>query len=150
MAAANIVLGAIKAWNNHNKQDFLATFTDKITVGLPGNVELKGKAELEKWWDNYHQAFPDNYLETHGVLSDPTTANLSCCLTTVLQGTHTGTFDYGGMFQMENKEAPPTGRRIYFQGASVYLLSDNKIDIVQEHFDRLERIAQVGVQYAIF
>jgi len=118
-------------WRNRNAAALAADHAaDGIVVSPTGGV-LEGRAEIERIYRLWFNAFPDLAMARTDLAID---GDLAILLVDI-SGTHTG--DFFGL--------GPTGRRLQVTGALVYRLKDGLIQHERRILDFTGVLIQIGV-----
>jgi len=104
------------------------------TPGLPGRV--MGRHVRVALVQGIMDAFPDGQVEVERSFGQ---GDLGC-LQIRFEGTHTGPLASSG-----GAEIPPTGSRVEFPYCIVVRFEDGKVVELDEYYDQLDLLAQIGV-----
>jgi predicted ester cyclase len=104
------------------------------TPGLPGTVT--GRHVRVAMVQGIMDAFPDGQAEVERAFGQ---GDLGC-LQVRFEGTHTGPLAGSG-----GAEIPPTGRRVKFLYCIVVRFEDGKAVELDEYYDQLDLLTQIGV-----
>ena len=104
------------------------------TPGLPGTVT--GRHVRVALVQGIMDAFPDGHASVERAFGQ---GNLGC-LQIRFEGTHTGPLASSG-----GAEIPPTGSRVEFPYCIVVRFEDGKVVELDEYYDQLDLLAQIGV-----
>lgn len=107
---------------------------DAVFVG-PG-MDLKGREEIRRFVEGFHQAFPDvaHRIDRLLVAGD----------TLIMEGVFTGTHE--GVLRTPAGDVPPTGRRVEVREVQLVTIDrDGLAARFDTYFDRLEMLAQLGL-----
>lgn len=86
-------------------------------------------------WATWHEAFPDNRIETTAIHADDRGG--------VLEGRFTGT--HTGMLRGPAGDLAPTGRHVDGRYSGVYEFEDGKISSFHLFFDQVDLLTQLGI-----
>jgi steroid delta-isomerase-like uncharacterized protein len=101
-AALDIVKQHMAAEDRQDLDATLATFTEDCWYGVPGlGIELRGKAEIRRWYEELFAAIPDFRNSDERYWEGTGTAGDQVFFAAYMEGTHLGTW-HGW---------PATGRR---------------------------------------
>ena len=93
----------IELWNAGDREGWLACLDlHRLNIQAPGGMRLTGREAAESIWSTWHDAFPDNRIETTSIHADDRGG--------VHEGRFTGT--HTGMLRGPAGELAPTGRHV--------------------------------------
>ncbi|MBW3664702.1 MAG: ester cyclase [Actinobacteria bacterium] len=127
------LLALLDAYHRHDPQALAALYSPACRITLPG-MEIRGRSGAEAMWTAWFRAFPDVASDVLRVLSEPGLIALEWRE----RGTHLG------RLRMPSIDLPSSGRRLCWQGVSIYALAEDGISSHTYHFDRLELWLQVS------
>jgi predicted ester cyclase len=130
-----LVQKSVDDWNAKDKKAFVALFTEHSLITGPGGLELHGLEGVEKLWDVWQCALPDN----HGTISTIFASGDHACAEVVFEGTHTGT-----LF-IADGEIPATGRRVCVPVAQVHTIRHDHFRTSHLYFDQFGLLAELGL-----
>jgi len=84
--AKNLVESEVKAWNLHDRERWNADFADNAELRAPGGVSGSGREMAGRFYDIWHDGFPDNQVDQAIISEDGENGFLEA----VFKGTHTG------------------------------------------------------------
>jgi steroid delta-isomerase-like uncharacterized protein len=118
-----------RVWNSADLAALNELCVPSYTYRL-GGLPPRDKAEMARFLQSVHAAFPDWKVQVQTVIAEGDTVVAQW----IGQVTHEGVFH--GM--------PPTGKRISVSGINVYVISDGKIAQEWEEMDSLGLLQQLG------
>lgn len=119
-----------RVWNSADLAALSELCGPSYTYRLGGQPP-KGEAEMAKFLQSVHAAFPDWKVQVQTLIAEGDTVVARW----EGQVTHEGVFH--GL--------PPTGKRISVSGINVYVIADGKIAREWEEMDSLGMLHQLGV-----
>lgn len=127
----------VDSWNRHDSKKFVALMDENIVfndTGIP--KPIKGKAEVEKYFNAWIAAFPDFRMKTlNTVISgERTAAEVEC------SGTHTGSLK---MFDLP--EIPATNKKLTNRISFFATVKNGKTVDVHIYSDVAGMMAQLGL-----
>jgi steroid delta-isomerase-like uncharacterized protein len=131
-----VVQKYIDAWNQHDPNAIIETFTSNGTYTDPVSGEVTGHA-IGEYAARLFAGFPDLSFELTSQIESATGQSISAQWT--MRGINTGMFM--GM--------PPTGKSICVYGADFFVILDDKISSVQGYFDSKSTPQQLGLQVIV-
>ena len=136
MCSIQIVQKYVDAWNNHDANAIIDTFTSDGTYSDPVSGEISGAA-IAEYATKLFTGFPDlNFEFTNNIES---TNSQSLAVEWTMRGTNTGVFM--GM--------PPTGKSICVNGADFFVITEGKISSILGYFDTKSTPQQLGLQIIV-
>ena len=135
MDITELVQKSVDEWNAKDKKAFVANFTDSSEITVPGGLVLHGLDGVEKLWDAWQCALPDNQSAIGNVFA----AGERACAEVIFEGTHTGTL------HIADGQVPATGRRVCVPIAQVHTVCDDKFVTTHLYFDQFELLAELGL-----
>lgn len=134
MDVKELVRKSMDDWNNKDKEEFLANFTESSEITAPGGLVLCGLKGVEMFWEVWQGAFPDS----QGTVSDLFAAGDRACHEGIFEGTHTGT-----LHGVDGSEIPPRGRQVSLRFAQVHTIRYDKFVTSHLYFDQVELLTQL-------
>jgi steroid delta-isomerase-like uncharacterized protein len=126
----------VELWNAKDREGWMATMDlHRLDMEAPGGMKMTGREAAEMTWDMWHEAFPDNMLQTISIHAD----DRGGVFEGVATGTHTGTL------RGPAGEIPATGKTGTLHFCSVYEFDDGKITSTRLYFDQAELLTQLGI-----
>jgi predicted ester cyclase len=126
-------------WNAGDREGWMGCQDlHRLDFEAPGGMHLTGREAAESVWSTWHEAFPDNRIETIAIHADDRGG--------VLEGRFTGT--HTGMLRGPAGDLAPTGRHIDGRYSGVYEFEDGKISSFHLFFDQVDLLAQLGISPA--
>jgi predicted ester cyclase len=110
MDIKELVQKSVDEWNAKDKKAFVANFTERSKITGPGGLVLHGLEGVEKLWDVWQGALPDN----QGAIGDVFASGDRACAEVVFEGTQTGTL------YIADGQIPATGRRVSVPIAQIH------------------------------
>lgn len=124
-----------QTWNAHDHDAWQALLDQQaFAVQAPGGMSLAGREAIDTFWNTWHDAFPDNHLNTVGIYGDERGG--------VLEGRFTGT--HTGPLRVPTGEIPATGRSVDVRFCEVHRVDGGKIVDSHLYFDQLDMLTQLG------
>jgi predicted ester cyclase len=126
-------------WNAGDREGWMGCHDlHRLDFEAPGDMHLTGREAAESVWSTWHEAFPDNRIETTAIHADDRGGVLEARFT----GTHTG------ILRGPAGELPPTGRSVDGRYCGVYEFEEGKISSFHLFFDRVDLLTQLGISPA--
>jgi quinol monooxygenase YgiN len=126
----------IELWNAKDREGWMANMDmHRLDMEAPGGMKLTGREAAETTWNMWHEAFPENVLQTIAIHAD----DRGGVHEGIATGVHTGTL------RGPAGEIPATGRTGMLHFCSVYEFDDGKITSFRLYFDQAELLSQLGV-----
>jgi steroid delta-isomerase-like uncharacterized protein len=135
MTARTVVEKAISAWNNHDREGYIACFAEDCEYNVPrrpGN----GRDAVAAWYDHNAVAFGPGRIRTKLLIESGETAALEA----VYEATHTGTLAAVG----SRGEMPATGKPYVLPLVVMYTVRDGLIVSCRNYWDGIESLDQLG------
>ena len=132
--AREIADHVIVRWNDHDKPNWVDTFTDSARLTAPG-FEASGSDAVRGAYALWQDAFPDCHVRIRATYVDGDTAVQDG----VFEGTHTGAFTAPGQAPIE-----ATDNKVSLSFVSILTMRNGKIDGWALYLDRVELLAQLG------
>ncbi|HYZ38373.1 MAG TPA: nuclear transport factor 2 family protein [Pseudonocardiaceae bacterium] len=136
MAVKELVRKSVDEWNKKDKKAFLGNFTESSKIIGPDGVILHGLPGIEKFWELWQGAFPDN----KGTIDDIFATDERAYAEVTVEATHTGTLYLGN-----GRQIPATGRHICLPVAHVHTIRHGKFVISHIYFDQFDLFIQLGL-----
>jgi predicted ester cyclase/heme-degrading monooxygenase HmoA len=123
-------------WNAGDREGWMGCQDlHRLDFEAPGGLHLTGREAAESVWSTWHEAFPDNRIETTAIHADDRGG--------VLEGRFTGT--HTGVLRGPAGDLAPTGRHIDGRYSGVYEFEDGKISSFHLFFDQVDLMTQLGI-----
>jgi predicted ester cyclase len=135
MDIKELVQKSVDEWNAKDKKAFVANFTERSKITGPGGLVLHGLEGVEKLWDVWQGALPDN----QGAIGDVFASGDRACAEVVFEGTQTGTL------YIADGQIPATGRRVSVPIAQIHTVCDDKFVTSHLYFDQFGLLAELGL-----
>jgi len=135
MDIKELVQKSVDDWNAKDKKAFIGNFTERSEITAPGGLVLHGLAGVEKLWDIWQGALPDN----QGAIGTVFAAGDRACAEVIFEGTQTGTL------HIADGQIPATGRRVCVPVAQVHTICDGKFVTSHLYFDQFGLLAELGL-----
>lgn len=126
-------------WNAGDREGWLGCHDlHRLDFEAPGDIHLTGREAAESMWSAWHDAFPDNRIETTVIHADDRGGVIEARFI----GTHTG------VLRGPAGELPATGRSVDGRCCGVYEFEDGKITSFHLFFDQVDLLTQLGISPA--
>ncbi|HLH58620.1 MAG TPA: ester cyclase [Streptosporangiaceae bacterium] len=126
----------IELWNTRDRDGWLATMDlHRMELEAPGGLRLIGRDAADALWTTWHQAFPDNRIETVAIHADDRGG--------VQEGRFIGT--HSGTLHGPAGEIPATGRPFDGRFCGVYEFDQGRIVGFHLYFDQVDVMTQLGL-----
>jgi predicted ester cyclase len=135
MDIKELVQKSVDDWNAKDKKAFVANFTENSEITGPGGLVLHGLEGVEKLWDVWQGALPDN----QGVIGNVFASGDRACAEVIFEGTQTGTL------YIADGQIPATGRRVRVPIAQVHTICDDRFVSSHLYFDQFGLLAELGL-----
>lgn len=135
MDIKELVQKSVDEWNAKDKKAFVANFTERSKITGPGGLVLHGLEGVEKLWDVWQGALPDN----QSAIGDVFASGDRACAEVVFEGTQTGTL------YIADGQIPATGRRVSVPIAQIHTVCDDKFVTSHLYFDQFGLLAELGL-----
>jgi len=135
MDIKELVQKSVDEWNAKDKKAFVANFTERSKITGPGGLVLHGLEGVEKLWDVWQGALPDN----QGAIGDVFASGDRACAEVVFEGTQTATL------YIADGQIPATGRRVSVPIAQIHTVCDDKFVTSHLYFDQFGLLAELGL-----
>jgi predicted ester cyclase len=136
MAITQLVQKSVDEWNKKDKTAFLGNFTESSEIIGPGGVTLHGLKGVEKFWEIWQSAFPDN----EGTINNLFAAGDRACAEVTVETTHTGTLHIA-----DDSQIPATGRHVCLSVTQVHTIRHDKFVTSRIYLDQLDLFTQLGL-----
>jgi predicted ester cyclase len=133
--AKNLVESEVKAWNSHDRERWNADFADNAELRAPGGVSGSGREMAGRFYDIWHDGFPDNQVDQAIISEDGENGFLEA----VFKGTHTGPL------HAPSGTIPATGKRVEIPFVVTGKIAEGKFNSFHLYFDQAELVAQLGL-----
>ncbi|MDQ3905003.1 MAG: ester cyclase [Actinomycetota bacterium] len=136
MTVTELVHKSVDEWNRKDKKAFLGNFTESSQIIGPDGTVLHGLHGVDKFWELWQGAFPDN----KGTIKDIFGAGERACAQLTVEATHTGTLRLANGGQV-----PATGRHTCLPVTQVHTVRQNKFIISRIVLDEFVLFTQLGL-----
>ena len=127
---------AVELWNTRDRDGWLALMDlHRMELEAPGGLKLLGRDAAEALWSTWHEAFPDNRIETVAIHADGRGG--------VQEGRFIGT--HSGALHSPAGDIPATGRPFDGRFCGVYAFDQGKIISFHLYFDQIDVMTQLGL-----
>ena len=136
--ATRYIHGGVDAINGRDWEGYGSYFADDVRMRFPGAIDgsVSGRAARIDFVKGIIRAFPDGKIAAVRAFGQ---GDRACC-----QFTFNGRHD-GPLGNPDGSDTPPTGRTAAFPYCVVARFEDGLIVELDEYFDRLEMLAQLGL-----
>ena len=135
MSTESVLNGSLEAWNAHDRDRWVEYAADSIEVLVSGGVRASGLEGAAQLYDTWHEAFPDNRVESTLKLVDGANGMHE----SHFRGTHTGTMHGPG------GDIPATGRRVDIPFTALLAVEGDQLTSFRVYFDLLDMLGQLGL-----
>jgi ketosteroid isomerase-like protein len=122
-------------WNKRDKEAFLADYSDSAEIIAPGGLVLRGRSGVDRFWETWQGAFPDNEATIHNILGVDDQAALEA----VYEGPHIGV-----LRAPDGTEMQPTGHHMSLKYSQFFVVRDDKVVSMRLYYDQLDLLTQLG------
>lgn len=122
------------AWNDRDRDGFLALFDENTEMSAPGGVSGKGQAFAATFWSTWQDAFPDSHITIRTLMCEGSEGAEE----SIFEGTHTG------VLRGPAGELAPTGRHVSMPFAGLSTVRNDKWVSHRVYFDQVELLTQLG------
>jgi predicted ester cyclase len=130
--ARDVILKHIAAMNDRNSDaDPWAADAQMVAPG----AQASGRDDVLRFLGVFQEAFPDLRLEIEQLVTDGAAA--------AGEGILTGTHD--GVLHTPGGDVPPTGRRVEFRWAALYVTDGDTLKSEHLFFDQMDFLGQLGL-----
>jgi len=135
MTSRAVVEKAISAWNNHDREGYIACFAEDCEYNVPRRPG-KGRNAVAAWWDFNAAAFGERHLRVEALIESGDTVVLEA----VAENKHTGPLPALGT----RREIPATGKPFVLPLVTIYAVRDGLIVSSRSYWDGIESLDQLG------
>jgi predicted ester cyclase len=135
MNIKKLVQKSVGDWNAKDKEAFIANFAENAEITGPGGLVLHGLAGVEKLWEVWQCALPDN----QGAIGNVFASGDRACAEVLFKGTHTGTLS------IADGRIPATGRWVCIPITQVHTICDDRFMSSHLYFDQFGLLAELGL-----
>lgn len=129
----DVVERAIRCWNSHDREGWLACAGPDIVV----DRTQRGPQAWGGLYDLWDRAFPDRRIEVVSIVEEGD----RCAVEATLSGTHTGTLH---LPSLPEGDLAPTGKQVSADYVAVQRVVDGKIARATHYWDRLDLLRQLA------
>ena len=126
------------AWNDRDRDGFLALCDENTELSAPGGVGGKGLDFAAMFWSGWQDAFPDNHITIRTIVGEGSEGAEE----SVFEGTHTG------VLHGPAGEVAATGRHVSVPFAGLHTVRNDKWVSFRLYFDQVELLTQLGLMPA--
>ncbi|MCA1837030.1 MAG: ester cyclase [Actinobacteria bacterium] len=131
----NVVESMLRVWNEHNREQWNAGFTDSAELKAPGGVSGSGPEMAGQLFDIWHDGFPDNQCDPAVIGEDGENGFLEA----VFKGAHTGPLN------TPSGTVPATGKAVEIPFVVIGKIEGGKYNSFHLYFDVAGLMTQLGV-----
>ena len=135
MTARTVVERALSAWNNHDREGYIACFAEDCEYNVPrrpGN----GRDAVAAWYDHNAVAFGPGRVRVELLVE----SGYNVAMEAVYEATHTGTLAAVG----SRGEMPATGKPYVLPLVVMYTVRDGLIVSSRSYWDGIQSLDQLG------
>ena len=130
-----VIEKAISAWNNHDREGYIACFAEDCEYNVPRRPG-KGRAAVTAWWDFNAAAFGRGHQRVEVLVE----SGENVAVEAVFEATHTGPLAALGT----RREIPATGKPFVLPLVAMYTVRDGLIVSCRNYWDGIEALDQLG------
>ena len=134
MTSRAVVEKAISAWNNHDREGYIACFAEDCEYNVPRRPG-KGRTAVAAHWDFNTAAFSDGRTRIEVLVESGETVAMEA----VFEATHTGPMAAIGT----RREIPATGKPFVLPLVAMYTVRDGLIVSGRAYWDGIESLDQL-------
>jgi steroid delta-isomerase-like uncharacterized protein len=135
MTSRAVVEKAISAWNNHDREGYIACFAEDCEYNVPRRPG-KGRDAVAAWWDFNAAAFGERHVRIVELVESGETVAVEA----VAENKHTGSLAAVGT----RREIPATGKPFVLPHVNMYTVRDGLIVGIRSYWDGIEALDQLG------
>jgi ketosteroid isomerase-like protein len=135
MTPIDVVRAAVDSWNDADRQEFIAGYTDDCEISTP-TMSGTGHEAAAAFWTATMGSLPDGRITDVRLVADGATV----CEEAVVSGTNTGPSR-----GPDGRELPPTGRSLRLPFAAVHTVRGDKIAASRFYWDTTTIAEQLGL-----
>src|SRR6185436_19945383 len=136
MTGRAVVEKSISAWNNHDREGYIACFAEDCEYNVP-RLPGKGRAAVAAWWDFNAAAFGERHVRIEVLVESGETVAVEA----VAENKHTGPLPAVGT----RREIPATGKPFALPLVNMYTVRDGLIVSNRSYWDGIEVLEQLGI-----
>jgi steroid delta-isomerase-like uncharacterized protein len=135
MTSRAVVENACSAWNNHDREGYIACFAEDCEYNVPRRPG-KGRDAVGAWWDFNAAAFGRGHQRVEVLVE----SGENVAVEIVFEATHTGPLAAVGT----RREIPATGKPFVLPLVAMYTVRDGLIVSCRNYWDGIEALDQLG------
>jgi steroid delta-isomerase-like uncharacterized protein len=135
MTSRAVVEKAISAWNNHDREGYIACFAEDCEYNVPRRPG-KGRDAVAAWWDFNAAAFGGGHIRIEVLVE----SGENVAVEIVFEAKHTGPLAAVGT----RREIPATGKPFVLPNVNIYTVRDGLIVSNRCYWDGIEALDQLG------
>ena len=135
MTSRAVVEKAISAWNNHDREGYIACFAEDCEYNVPQRPG-KGRDAVAAWYDHNATAFGPGRIRAVVLIESGETVAMEA----VYEATHSGPLAAVGT----RGEIPATGKPFVLPHVNMYTVRDGLIVSSRSYWDGIEALDQLG------
>jgi steroid delta-isomerase-like uncharacterized protein len=130
-----VVENAISAWNNHDREGYIACFAEDCEYNVPRRPG-KGRDAVAAWWDFNAAAFGRGHQRVEVLVE----SDEHVAVEVLFEAKHTGPLAAVGT----RREIPATGKPFTLPLVAMYTVRDGLIVSCRNYWDGIEALDQLG------
>jgi steroid delta-isomerase-like uncharacterized protein len=135
MTPKTVVEKAMSAWNNNDREGYIACFAEDCDYNVPRRPG-KGRAAVAAFWDFNAAAFGERHVRIEVLVESGETVVMEG----VAENKHTGPMAAIG----SRREIAPTGKTFVLPHVNMYTVRDGLIVSNRSYWDGMEALDQLG------
>ena len=129
----------VKAWNDHQLDDWVRDFSDDARLVAPGGVTGTGPEMTKALYSLWQDAFTDNQVRVINMVEE----GEAVVLEATFEGTHTAAL------RPPSGEIAATGKHVSIPFMVMFACRDGRFTDLRLYFDQVDLLAQLGVSPAL-